>query len=118
MNLQQILLEALPHYLADHARVSSLEAGTLTVVAASGATAAKVRQLAQRLKEQFILKNLKVNEIRVVVQVDGFAAPNTSAQPKSLPEGAVHQLHKLAGDLPAGPLKSAVDRLLARQRKP
>lgn len=115
-DLQQLLLEATPFALAAASRVTDLRAGTLVLLADNAAVAAKLRQLAPRLLKHVQKQQAEVTGIRVDVQVKTHkikAEDEVTKQP--LPAEAIKDLGGLAETLPPSPLKSALDRLLARR---
>jgi len=115
-DLQQLLHEATPFALAAASRVTDLRAGTLVLLADNAAVAAKLRQLAPRLLKHVQKQQAEVTGIRVDVQVKTHkikAEDEVTKQP--LPAEAIKDLGGLAETLPPSPLKSALDRLLARR---
>jgi hypothetical protein len=115
-DLQRLLLEATPFALAAASRVTDLRAGTLVLLADNAAVAAKLRQLAPRLLKHVQKQQAEVTGIRVEVQVKTHeikAGDEVTKQP--LPAEAIKDLGGLAETLPPSPLKSALDRLLARR---
>ena len=117
-DLEQSLFEATPSALAHSSRVASLKAGTLIVLADNAAVAAKLRQLAPRLLLHFKERGTEVTGIRVDVQVKPHkikAEDEFTKRP--LPPDAIKDLSALSDALPASPLKSALARLVARQRR-
>ena len=115
--LQQVLFEAVPPTLSKAARVKTLRAGTLVLLADNAAVAAKLRQLAPRLLLHLQIRAVEVTGIRVEVQVK---APPISAgndvTNRALPTDAVKNFGRLSDALPPSPLKSALVRLVARRR--
>lgn len=115
-DLQQLLLEATPFALAAASRVTDLRAGTLVLLADNAAVAAKLRQLAPRLLKHVQKQQAEVTGIRVDVQVKTHkikAEDEVTKRP--LPAEAIKDLGGLAETLSPSPLKSALDRLLARR---
>ena len=116
-DLQQLLNEASPPSLAAASGVSDLKSGTLVVVADNAAVAAKLRQLAPRLLLHFREQANEVTGIRVEVQVKPRkikAEEEVTKRP--LPADAIQDFAALSAGLPASPLKSALCRLVTRQR--
>ena len=116
--LQQVLLEALPSPLNRSARVSTLRAGRLVVLADSAAVAAKLRQLTPRLLRYVQERESQVTGIQVDVQV---AVPQRlsgeKAAERDLSLAAVGSFEGLAGTLKPSPLKAALDRLVQRRKR-
>ena len=118
-DLQQFLLEATPSALARASRVANLKAGTLVILADNASVAAKLRQLAPRLLLHFKEREKEVTGIRVEVQVKPHKIKaEDDITKRSLPPDAIKDFSALSDALPASPLKSALDRLVARRRRP
>ena len=115
--LQQVLLEALPSPLDRSARVSTLRAGRLVVLADNAAVAAKLRQLAPRLLRLMQERENQVTGIQIGVQVavpQRLSATEPSARDLSLT--ALRSFEGLAGTLKDSPLKAALDRMVRRRK--
>jgi hypothetical protein len=69
LQLQKSLRAALPAGVAPQVSVTGLASGTLSVSAANGAAAAKLRQLAPRLLDAMRHDEAELNALRVLVQV-------------------------------------------------
>jgi hypothetical protein len=118
-DLQQLLFEASPPSLAAASGVADLKSGTLIVVADNAAVAAKLRQLAPRLLLHVREQANEVTGIRVEVQVKPHKIKaEDDITKRSLPPDAIKDFSALSDALPASPLKSALDRLVARRRRP
>jgi len=106
----------LPRQLGDRLRAGVLDSGDIELIAPAGAVAAAVRQrspdIARRLREQ----GWACNAVRVRVQVT-VGAP-TAPRPDMPPidRNALAPLARLGAELPNGPLKTALTRLLRRTR--
>jgi len=117
--LQQFVLEAIPSALALASRVANLKAGTLVILADNSAIAAKLRQLAPRLLLHLSERGFEVTGIRVEVQVNPHKIKGEEEFTNpALPPDAIKEFKKLSDALPVSPLKSALSRLIARQRRP
>jgi hypothetical protein len=115
--LQQVLIEALPSPLDRSARVSTLRAGRLVVLADNAAVAAKLRQLAPRLLRFMQERENQVTGIHIEVQVavpQRLSATEPSARDLSLT--ALRSLEGLASTLKDSPLKQALDRMVRRRK--
>jgi hypothetical protein len=116
--LQQVLLEALPSPLDRSARVSTLRAGRLVVLADNAAVAAKLRQLAPRLLRHLQERENQVTGIQIEVQVAVPQRPsNTGSSERDLSLAAVRVLEGLAGTLKESPLKGALERMVHRRKR-
>lgn len=116
--LQQAYSETAPRALLAFSRVGAFQEGRVTLFAANGAVAAKLKQL---LPELLLgLQNRgEVNLIEVKVQVS--ATPPVPAPPgpgtrKISPQG-LKSVKQLAARLPPSPLRSALESLVAAQRR-
>lgn len=114
---QQLLLAAVPAPLAESTRVKTFRAGTLVLVAENSAVAAKLRQLAPRLLVHVRKREIEVTGIQVEVQV---AAPQSGpagmVRERDLSLTAVNALDGLAETLNESPLKTALTRLVHRNK--
>jgi hypothetical protein len=116
--LQRILVNTAPAELTQACCVKQLRDGTLTLMAENAAIAAKLKQLAARLLTSYQKQRLEVTSIRIEVQVRD-AAPRRAAtsKPKSLSIETIENLERLSEELEDSPLKEAVARMAARQRR-
>lgn len=116
IEISQILLKAAPPALAAASRVTDLKAGTLVLLADNPAVAAKLRQLAPRLLSQIQQLQAEVTGIRVDVQVKpSKIKAEHEVTKRPLPPEAIKDFETLGEALPPSPLKSALDRLVARR---
>ena len=115
--LQSSFVRHAPAALAAAANVSSLTDGTLTLGAANGAVAHKLKLLSTSLLEEFKKQDQEVKQIRIVVQGGQPALPGTPPKRAQLPESAIDPLERLAERLPDSSLKAAVSRFAARQKR-
>ena len=104
----------LPRTLAERVRVAEAAPPMLYVAVAAGAVAAVVRQrspdiLAGLRQEGFDFTELKV---RVQVKADTPSAKKSATMQRNRIVSA--PLRQLAADLPPGPLKTALERLIRR----
>ena len=116
--LQQVFLKNAPQQLTQACCVKQLRAGTLVLLAGNAAVAAKLKQLVPRLLTAYGKLGLQVTAIRVEVQVSEGAPEIASASPaKRLSLDSIKSLENLAERLEDSPLKQAITRMAARQRK-
>lgn len=115
--VQQVLLEAVPFPLARAIQVKNFRAGTLFVLAANAAVAAKLRQLAPTLLLHVRKRVTEVTGIQVEVQVAKQQKAYLDKPVRDLSLTTVSALARLADTLKDTPLKAAITRLLQR-RKP
>lgn len=120
LKLQYIFERAVPATLARYGRVANLRLGKVVIHAASGAVAAKIRQLAPRLADIFRQSGVQVNEIHIKVQPDPLAQRD-QLRSVAVDLGAQAQasLETLRASLPAdSPLATALRDFLARAGTP
>ncbi|HYC47937.1 MAG TPA: DciA family protein [Burkholderiales bacterium] len=113
--LQAVYARCAPPELAASSRVKNLKNGTLVVMAANAATAAKLRQLAPTLAGAMRKFEPDVGTLRVEVLVTGYQRAPRSAK-KPLGETAIARFDELARKMPDGGLKDAVARLVRHHK--
>lgn len=108
--LQTTLVEILPAALNRSVTVAASGTGDLILLADNGAVAAKLRQLAPRILNQFRLRGVEATGIRVQTQV--------SIRHKPLPQKQIflgiharQALLELASGLTESPLRAALEKL-------
>lgn len=112
--LTALVRRHLPRQLGERVRAGQLPSGEIELVVATGAVAAALRQRAPDLLAALIREGAPCNGIRVRVQVAASAAPDPKIARKVLDKGSLTPLAVLTRGLPAGPLKTALARLLRR----
>jgi hypothetical protein len=113
--LQQVYTGAIPGALARRSRVAYERAGTLVVVADTGAVAAKLRQLVPRIVVEIVKSAPEITSIRVEVQVTHSRAGTT---PRArIGAAGKRSLQDLRDALPDSPLRHALERMLRRRGK-
>lgn len=117
IRLQQIFQQIAPKPLARSSQVANLKQGVVVVHAANSAVAAKLRQLAPRLCDEFSNRSCEVTKIQVKVQAPANAGKSLKIERPELAPAAIQELARLSAGLPDSPLKRAVDRMLTRQRR-
>ena len=115
IRLQQIFQQIAPKPLTRSSQVANLKQGVVVVHAANGAVAAKLRQLAPRLCDEFSNRSCEVTKIQVKVQALAHADKSLKSERPTLAPAAIQELARLSARLPDSPLKRSVDRMLARQ---
>jgi len=101
----------LPRALADRVHVADTANCTLTLAVSAGAIAAVVRQRSPGILAEIAREGGHFTEIRVRVQVKADPLPQKKHLENQRNKVDVAPLLRLAADLPAGPLKAAVQRL-------
>jgi hypothetical protein len=116
-DLQHLYMEAVPAELRSVSRVGWARPGVLTIAAANGAVAAKLRQLAPRILGRFRREGFEFNAMHVEVQV-GYGQRRQGGEPKPpLSAEAQASICRVADGLPDSPLKSALARLARGGRR-
>ena len=113
LHLQQRIRSILPAGVASQVTVGGLASGTLTVTAASGAAAAKLRQLQPRLLKHLQHDERELNSLRIVVQVSPLHNPLPKKQ-IFLGHTARNALLTLSSQLESPSLRAAVLKLSTR----
>jgi hypothetical protein len=117
--LQRTYSDIVPPALAASSRAGVLQEGRLTLFATNGAVAAKLKQVLPGLLLGLRKLGWEINSIEVRVQVSG--APRREAlrdkNTRKISAQGLRSLTELANRLPASPLRSAVEHLLAAHRR-
>jgi hypothetical protein len=103
-----------PATVARAARVANFKSGKIIIHADNGAVAAKIRQIGQRLCDELSKGVAECNGIEVKVQPRQIPCQSTSSIQKPLSAGACGVLRSTSENLPKGPLRDALESLLAR----
>jgi hypothetical protein len=114
--VQQVLLEAVPLPLAGAIRVGSFQTGTLLILAANSAVAAKLRQLTPSLLFHVRKREIQVTGIRVEVQVRKQQKACLDKPVRDLSRKTVDDLDRLADSLRDSPLKAAISLMVQRHK--
>jgi hypothetical protein len=101
----------LPRALADRVRVADAEAPTLTLAVPAGAVAAVVRQRSPDLLAGLRREGWDFTQFVVRVQVGTGVPSHTNYKKNQTHRVNPAPLRQLASNLPAGPLRDAVQRL-------
>ena len=118
LKLTRRLRNALPEPLDSAAQVANFKSGRIVIHAENGAVAAKIRQMSQRLCSELSVEGLECNGIEVKVQPRQIPWQSRASQRNPLSGGAVGSLRAIATTLPPGPLRAALETLLARSGNP
>ncbi len=111
----------LPPALGRVCRVAKLDRQQLTLVVPGAAHASRLRQLTPRILAGLAAGGWNLNEIIVKIQADvsrGETIARPGKQVNPLGPSGLQAFSDLHGQLPAGPLADAIERLLARHRGP
>jgi hypothetical protein len=112
--LTGIVRRLLPRPLATRIRVADARDGQLELAADAGAVAAIVRQRSAELLTTLRREGWEFTGIRVRVQVRTDWVPNRKPLANPLDRASLQPLSTLARELPAGPLKAALEHFLRR----
>lgn len=112
--MQRICSNVLPATLSSHVRAAYLDGKVLVFEASSGAVAAKVRYFSARLTTTLRRTYPALEGIRVEVVIPQRTTMPAGNKRRIRPTGK-RALEALAGSLPDGELKTAVERLLTGQ---
>ena len=106
-----------PAGLRHSAHVANYKSGKIVIHADNGAVATKIRQMSQRLCDELSKRGAECTGIEVKVQPRQIPFQSTTSTPKPLSAKACGVLRSTTEKLPKGPLREALDRLLARAAK-
>ena len=102
-----------PAGLRHSAHVANYKLGTVIIHADNGAVAAKIRQLSQRLSDELSKGGTECNGIEVKVQPRQIPCQSMGSLQKPLSSRACGVLRSTSENLPKGPLRDALEALLA-----
>ena len=112
--LSRIFAEVAPTHLAQASCLANYRTGIIFIHAANGAVAAKLRQLAPRLANEFSARGLECSGVHVKVQAAETRNQSTTSSIRPLSDGARRELAGLRERLPESTLNEALGRLLER----
>ncbi len=115
LRLQAVYRRCLPAGMAGTTDLVNVREGIVFVSALSGPAAHRLRLMGPSLLTALRAKGLDVSELRVLTRPP---APRTAAHEKQavVSPAAREALSHLAADIPPSPLRSALERMLGRQR--
>ena len=106
-----------PAGLRHAAHVANYKSGKIIIHADNGAVAAKIRQLSQRLSDELSKGGTECSGIEVKVQPRQIPCQSTTSTQKPMSDKAIGMLRSTSENLPKGPLREALERLLSRSAK-
>jgi hypothetical protein len=112
--LSKLLEGFLPPELAPLARVANLKEGKLTILAANGPAAAKLKLLSESLSTYISKQRSQVNSVSVRVQPGGSDVVHSHPKQSELTVAALQELTELYLRLPQSPFRNALNILLKR----
>ena len=106
-----------PAGLRHAAHVANFKSGKIVIHADNGAVATKIRQMSQRFCDELSKRGADCTGIEVKVQPREITVQSTTSTQKPLSAKACGVLRSTSENLPKGPLREALDRLLQRAAK-
>jgi hypothetical protein len=117
MKLTHLYQEIAPPHLGQASSLANYKSGIIVIHAASGAIAAKLRQLAPTLADGFSIRGVECNGVQIKVQARKIDAQSTASTKKPLTPRTSHTLERLRDTLPNSPLRAALETLLSRSAR-
>ena len=114
IKLANLYQKIAPAHLSQASTLANYKSGIIVIHAASGAVAAKLRQLAPSLADGFSKKGIECNGVQVKVQAPEINTQSMTSTQKPLSIKTEQGLCELRDQLPQSPLRSALEKLLAR----
>ena len=114
IKLARLYQEIAPANLARASRLVNYKSKIIVIHAASGALAAKLRQIAPTLRDGFSKRGVECNGLEVKVQVLETRAQSRASTQKPLTRRASGALESLRDALPTSPLRAALETFLRR----
>jgi hypothetical protein len=114
--LERDLAQLLPDYLASNVEPGFIKDGTLTLFAAHGALAARLRQVQDRLLSSLQQRGWPVRTLAVKIRLRDVQEPPAPKQARMSPAGAA-ALQALSRSLPPSPLQAALATMAERHGK-
>ena len=117
MKLTHLYQEIAPTHLGQASSLANYKSGIIVIHAASGAIAAKLRQMAPTLADGFSIRGVECNGVQIKVQARKINAQSTASTKKPLTPRTSHTLESLRDTLPNSPLRTALETLLSRSAR-
>jgi len=114
INLTRLYEGIAPTHLGQASSVANFKSGIVVIHAVNGAVASKLRQMAPTLADGFAKNGVECTGVQVKVQARDEHLPARTSTQKPLSMRSSEELRGLSGSLPASPLRSALENLLAR----
>lgn len=103
-----------PIGMRNAARVANYKSGIVVIHTENGAVAAKLRQMSRRLSNDLSQGGLECSDVEVKVQPRQNLRQSSTSTLKPLSGKAFGMLKSTSENLPPGPLRAALEHLLAR----
>ena len=117
VKLAQMYKTIAPAHLCEASSLANYKSGIVVLHAASGAVAAKLRQLAPTLADGFSRRGLECNGVQVKVQAPKSETQSRTSIHRPLSAPANQALDRLRESLPDSPLRQALATLIERSAK-
>lgn len=117
LKLERRFASIVPAGLGHASRVANYKSGKIVIHAENGAVATKIRQMSQRLCDELSKRGVECNVMEVKVQPRQIPYQSTGSTQKPLSARACGAIHATAENLPAGPLREALETLLKRSAR-
>ena len=117
VKLAQIYQSIAPAHLRLASHLANYKSGVVVLHAASGAVAAKLRQMAPTLADGFARRGIECTDVQIKVQAPENPTQSSAPTVKPLAPRACDALSGLCDTLPDTPLRQAINHLLERAAK-
>ena len=114
IKLANLYQKIAPAHLSQASTLANYKSGIIVIHATTGAVAAKLRQLAPSLSDGFSKRGIECNGVQVKVQAPEINTQAMTSTQKPLSIKTEQGLCELRDQLPQSPLRSALEKLLAR----
>ncbi len=114
IKLANLYQKIAPAHLSQASTLANYKSGIIVIHATTGAVAAKLRQLAPSLSDGFSKRGIECNGVQVKVQAPEINTQSMTSTQKPLSIKTEQGLCELRDQLPQSPLRSALEKLLAR----
>ena len=114
IKLANLYQKIAPAHLSQVSTLANYKSGIIVIHATNGAVAAKLRQLAPSLSDGFSKRGIECNGVQVKVQAPEINTQSMTSTQKPLSIKTEQGLCELRDQLPQSPLRSALEKLLAR----
>ena len=117
VKLARLYQEIVPAHLGQASGLANYKSGIIVIHAASGAIAAKLRQMAPTLADGFSIRGVECNGVQIKVQARKTSAQSMASTPKPLTPRASHSLDSLRDEKKKKQKSAALETLLARSAR-
>lgn len=114
LRLAYLYEQIAPAHLRQASKIANYKSGLIVIHATNSAVATKLRHLATTLAEGFSQRGVECNGVQVKVQAPEINTQSMTSTQKPLSIKTEQGLCELRDQLPQSPLRSALEKLLAR----